>query len=129
MIKYVLMWFPLLVTAFANGALRQMTYAKVMSEAWARGISVFSGIILTGAVMWLMLSRWKPATRFEAFIGGIIWLVMTEAFEFTMTVALMKKPVAFFVNMHNIQAGELWPLFLVWLLVAPPSIYTITRNR
>ncbi|HOW84108.1 MAG TPA: hypothetical protein PK573_16210 [Spirochaetota bacterium] len=128
MLKYMLMWIPLLATAFVNAALREMTYAPLMEREWAHRISVLTGIVLIGAVAWLMLKRNPPASSRDAVFGGITWLVMTETFEFCMTVLYSKKPLGFFLEMHNLPAGELWPLLLVWIALLPP-LYFRFRQR
>ncbi len=128
MLKYLLMWIPLLATAFANAALREMTYAPLMDRARAHRVSVLTGIALIGVVAWFMLRRKPPSSRWDSVFGGITWLVLTETFEFCMTVLYSKKPLGFFLEMHNLPAGELWPLLLVWIALLPP-LYFRFRQR
>jgi hypothetical protein len=123
--KYFFMWFPLLAAAFTNGAIREITYAGAMDAAAAHRLSVFTGIALTGAVLRPMLSRWRPASLRESLLGGALWLVMTEAFEFAMVVLYQGNPPGFFLRQHNVAAGELWPLFLIWIVLFPALFYKI----
>ncbi|MBN1533331.1 MAG: hypothetical protein JXA20_11755 [Spirochaetes bacterium] len=128
MSKYFFMWFSLLAAAFANAAVRELTYAGAMETAVAHRISVFTGIALTGLVIWPMLSRWRPASPRESLLGGLLWLLMTEAFEFCMVVLYQGNALKVFLWQHDVAAGELWPLFLLWIAAAPVLFHGI-RGR
>ena len=51
MLKYILSWFILLMAAFLNAAIRELTYAPALGES-ANNASVFTGIVLIGACIW-----------------------------------------------------------------------------
>lgn len=128
MLKYILMWPALLVAAFVNAAIREAVYASMTGTVWAHRISVFTGIVLTGVVAWSMLSKRPPLSSRDSILGGITWLVMTEIFEFSMIVLYSKKSVAFFLGVHNIAAGELWPVFLLWITMFPFLFYKLKHR-
>ena len=54
MIRDVLAWFPMLINAVANGALREFTYAKVLPELRAHQLSTLIGSVLMGFFIWLV---------------------------------------------------------------------------
>ncbi len=119
------MWFPLLAAAFVNGALREITYGRCMDTAWAHRLSVFTGMAIMSALLWPLLSKWRPVSARESLFGGLLWLVMTEIFEFSMVVLFSGKPFSFFLGMHNLAAGELWPLFLLFIALFPHLFFRI----
>ena len=119
MFRYVLAWFPMLVIAVANGALRRLALERVLSELRAHQVSTVIGSGLIGAFVWLLVRAWPPASGAEAFEIGLIWLALTVAFECFMGLVLLRLPPAQVLADYNLLAGRLWPLFLAWLTVAP----------
>ncbi len=119
MIRYVLLWFPMLLIAVANGALRQLTFGKVMPELRAHQLSTLTGSILIGAFIWFVIRVWPPASSRQALQIGITWLILTVAFEFFMGLVLAQKPLSLVLQDYNLLAGRVWVLFLIWLTLAP----------
>lgn len=119
MLRYVLAWFPMLVIAVANGALRQLTFAKVMPELRAHQISTLLGAVLIGAFIWFVVRAWPPSSSGQALLIGSVWLVLTVAFEFFMGLVLAHRPIAQVLHDYDLLAGRVWILFLVWLALAP----------
>ena len=48
LLTYTLAWFPLVILAILNGALRERGYKRFMSELRAHQLSTLIGIILVG---------------------------------------------------------------------------------
>jgi hypothetical protein len=119
LIRYVLAWFPMLLIAIANGALRQTTFAKVMPELRAHQLSTLIGSVLIGLFIWFVIRRWPPSSGRQALRIGLVWLLLTVAFEFVMGLVLTHKPLAQVLNDYNLFAGRVWSLFLIWLALAP----------
>ena len=119
MTRYVLAWVPMLVIAIANGALRQTTYAKVMSEARAHQLSTLIGSAVIGLFIWFIVRTWPPSSGREALQIGLVWLLLTVAFEFFMGLVLANRPLSEVLHDYNLFAGRVWLLFLVWLSLAP----------
>ncbi len=119
MTKYVLAWIPMLVIAVANGALRQLIFAKVMSEPHAHQLSTLVGSLFMGLFIWLVVHIWPPATGQQALLVGLIWLGLTVAFEFFMGLVLQHRPLAQVLDQYNLFACRVWVLFLTWITFAP----------
>jgi hypothetical protein len=117
--RYVLAWFPMLLIAIANGALRQTTFAKVMPELRAHQLSTLIGSVLIGLFIWFVIRTWPPSSGRQALRIGLVWLLLTVAFEFFMGLVLTHKPLAQVLNDYNLFAGRVWSLFLIWLALAP----------
>ncbi len=125
MVRYVIAWFALLVVAVANGALRQLTFGRHMSELGAHQLSTLVGSALIGIFIWFVVRRWPPSGDRQALLIGLLWLVLTVAFEFFMGLALARRPLPDVLRDYNLLQGRVWVLFLVWLTLAPWVFYRL----
>lgn len=119
MFHYLLAWIPMLLIAIGNGAVRQTVFAKFLPELRAHQLSTLTGAVLIGAFIWLVLHVCPPASGREAVIIGLVWMLLTVAFEMFMGLVLLKQPLAKLLADYNLMAGRVWVLFLVWLTLAP----------
>jgi len=117
--RYVLAWIPMLMIAVANGAIRQATFAKSMTELRAHQLSTLIGSVLIGLFVWFVMRTWPPSSTRQAQLIGIVWVLLTIIFEFFMGLALARKPLSQVLHDYNLPAGRLWVLFLLWLGLAP----------
>ncbi|MBX3727324.1 MAG: hypothetical protein KF823_15565 [Xanthomonadales bacterium] len=120
-----LAWLAILVLAIGNGLLREAVLVPRLGRV--AGI-VASGLLLIAAVFavaWLLL-RWRPA-RSPAQAGclGLGWLAATLVFEtgFGLVRGLTWPEL---VSAYTFADGNLWPLVLVALVLAP---VWVTRHR
>ena len=119
MTKYILAWIPMLVIAVANGALRQLIFAKAMSELRAHQLSTLIGSMVMGPFIWLIVNIWPPASGHQALLVGLIWLGLTVTFESFMGLVLQHRPLAQVLDQYNLFAGRVWVLLLAWITFAP----------
>ena len=119
MFRYLLAWIPMVAIAIANGAVRQMTFGKVMPELRAHQLSTFIGSAVIGAFIWFVIRAWPPSSDREAIAIGLVWLFLTVVFESFMGLLLMKRTVAQLLADYNLLAGRVWVLLLIWVAVAP----------
>ena len=115
----------MLVIAVANGALRQTTFAKVMPELRAHQLSTLIGALLMGLFIWFVVRTWPPASNGEALLIGLVWLVLTVAFEFFMGLVLAHRPLSQVLQDYSLLTGRVWILFLIWLALAPWVFFRI----
>lgn len=108
-----------LVIAIGNGALRQTTFGKVMPELRAHQLSTIIGAVVMGVFIWFFIQVWPPSSNGEAIAVGLVWLVLTVVFEFSMGLVLLNRPMAQLLADYDWRAGRVWLLFLIWLMVAP----------
>lgn len=117
-------WVLILLFAIGNGALRE---ALLMPALGAVAGMVISGLLLIAAV-WLvsyLLLRVRPAQLpIHGLWLGIGWLVATLAFEFGFGMAVQGKALAELLVAYSFAGGNLWPLVLLSVLIAP---YLLTR--
>ena len=81
MIRYVLVWIPMLAIAVANGALRQLVFVKGLSEPHAHQLSTLTGAIFIGAFIWFIIRKWPPSSGEHALLIGLVWVFLTIIFE------------------------------------------------
>jgi hypothetical protein len=127
--KYILAWFPMLIIAIANGMVRQSLYAPVVGDLAAHQISTVIAIVLFGLYIRWGIRRWAPASPSQAVAIGIVWFLMTVAFEFLFGRFVAGHPWETLIANYDLSAGRLWPLVLVWLAVAPWLFHRLRTRR
>jgi len=119
MIRYVLLWIPMLAIAIANGAFRQLVLAKLLPEPHAHQFSTLTGSILIGAFIWFVVRTWRPSSERHALLIGLVWFLLTVAFESYMGLVLQQRSLSQVLYEYNVFAGRVWALLLVWVALAP----------
>jgi hypothetical protein len=128
MSRYLIAWLVMLVVAIVNGGLRDFTYGRYLTALAASQLSCLSGIILLGAVIYLYHRRWPFASARQAWSAGLFWMALTVAFEFLFFHYVAGHPWAELLAAYDIASGQLWPLILLWVLVAPYLFYRLRRG-
>lgn len=123
--RYLIAWFVLLLVAVVNGGLRDFTYGKHVSELLANQISCVTGIALFAVVISRYVRRWPPASPREAWFIGVFWMALTVAFEFLFFHYVGRHSWEVLLANYDLADGRLWPLILLWVLVAPYFFYRI----
>lgn len=126
MLRYALLWVPMVPLAIVNAAIRESVYRRFAGELAAHQHSTASGILLFGIYIWLVTGRWRIESAGRAVAIGALWLTMTVAFEFLFGRFVMGHPWSRLLHDYNLIAGRLWVLVLVWVAVAP---YVMFRLR
>lgn len=128
LLRYLLAWLGLAILAIANGTIREYTYGKVVSELAAHQISTLTAILLSGIFVWFLHRHWPLQSTGQAWKIGIMWLVLTIAFEFGFGHWVVGHPWSRLLADYNILAGRVWGLFLAGVLVLPYAIYTLSQR-
>lgn len=126
--RALLSWLVLLVVAFVNGALRQLAYPSTLGDFAARQVAAGVGAVAFGIVIWILLRRWPVPGPRQAWATGAFWASLTVAFE----VALVRgsgRPWQDVVDQYALWEGSLWPLLVLWVLVAPAVISALQHRR
>jgi|SRR5690606_9059121 len=127
LIKYFLLWLPMILIAVLNGTARDLGYKKYLGELLARQLSTIVLIIVFGIYIGLVLQKYPPANLGQSVKIGILWLVLTLLFEFGLGLA-GGKSWAELLSDYNILQGKLWVLVPLWVAVAPYLFY-IWNNK
>jgi hypothetical protein len=117
----------MLIIAIANGALRQLTYGRVMPELRAHQLSTVIGSALIGLFIWGVVRVWPPASARQALSIGLVWLALTVAFEFVFGRFVMHRLWSRLFNDYNVIEGRIWVVFLIWLILAPYVFFRLHR--
>ena len=126
--RYLAAWFVLLAVAMVNGALRELTYGKYVSELLAHQLSCISGILLFAVVIRQYVCLWPPVSVRQAWGIGLFWMALTVAFEFLFFHYVAGHPWQVLLANYDISSGRLWPLILLWVAVAPYVFYRFSRQ-
>lgn len=119
MTRYLIAWVAMVPIAILNGALRESTYGRRLSELRAHQLSTATGIVLLGALMWAVIRVWPPSSGGQALGIGLLWLFLTVAFEFSFGRLVVKRSWAELARDYDVLKGRVWLLVLVWVGVAP----------
>ena len=126
--KYLLVWFLLAIVAIANGVIRQSTYGKSVSDLAAHQISTITAILASGAVVWMVSRSWPIESASQAWTIGLLWLIMTIAFEFGFGHYIAGHSWDHLLADYNILNGRVWSLFLLWVAVLPFVVFKLSTK-
>src|SRR5512133_2213828 len=118
-LRALAIWFVILILANVNGALRELWLIPRLGEQLGRVVSplILSGLVLL--VSWLAIRWMAPGTASDALKIGVLWLVLTLAFEFLAGHYGFGEPWAVLLEEYHIERGRIWVLVLLTVLLAP----------
>ena len=122
--KYVIGWFPLVLIAIVNGTFRQIAFQQALGELHAHQLSTAIGIVLFGVYIYWYVRRSKLQSMSEAVQIGILWMLLTIAFEFGLGRIVLGRDWSVLLHDYNLIEGRVWVIVLIWVAVAP-SIFFI----
>jgi hypothetical protein len=127
MVRYFLIWIPMVVIAIINGAARDLWYGNFVSDALARQLSTITALALFTLYIWALLRRWPPRSKAHAVAIGLSWLGLTLGFEFLFGHYVAGLAWSRLLSDYNVLAGRLWVLIPLWLAGAPYAFHRLTR--
>lgn len=117
MTRYILAWYTMLALAIANGGFRQITFGKHMPELRAHQLLTAIGSVIMGIFIWFVVQFWPPTSSSQAVSIGLVWVVLTVAFEFGMGRFLMHCPWRQLFGDYKLAVGRVWPYCLSGLVL------------
>ncbi|MFV8347986.1 hypothetical protein [Flavobacterium sp. ZB4P13] len=127
MLKYFLLWFPMVFIAIVNGTARDLWYKKYIDELAARQLSTLSLIIFLGVYMFFVIKRFPPQSVSQSLFVGLIWLVLTLVFEFGLGF-YRGNTLSQLLDEYNIMNGHIWLLIPIWIISAPYIFFKILQH-
>jgi hypothetical protein len=124
--RYLAAWLGLVVLAFFNAAIRQVAYATYVGELAAHQISTLTLCVLVGLYAWALGGIWRLKSPSQALGVGLMWMVLTIAFEFGFGHYVVGDSWDKLLRAYNILDGRVWGLFILWVALAP---YVFYRTR
>jgi len=117
--KAATLWLAILVLAILNGILREKALMPVMGAA--PGL-LASGIILSLCIFLVAFAAapwYGRQTARRWLLVGLIWLVLTLAFEFGFGLFAQGKSLADLLDAYTFRGGNIWPVVLAATLFSP----------
>ncbi|WP_217902855.1 hypothetical protein [Flavobacterium sp. J49] len=122
LLKYFLLWLPMIFIAVLNGSARDLWYKKHTGELTGHQVSTVSLIILFGFYITAVLKKYPPNSATQSMQIGLLWLVLTLLFEFGL--GLMRgQSWELLLQDYNVFKGRIWILIPIWVTVAPYLFY------
>ena len=118
-VKAIAVWLLILVLAVLNGALREAVLRPALGKPFAL---VLSGILLSALILvvaFLLVPRFGQVGRAQALYLGLLWLVLTLAFELGFGRWVQGRSWSELLRAYTFEDGNLWPLVLVVTFLAP----------
>ena len=123
-------WPLMPVAAVLNGAVREAVLVPALGRGAAEVLSVATALALFYAIAYVFLRRVRaPFTAAGLWALGACWAALAIVFEFVFFGVIMGVPLTELVAAYNIFAGELWPVVVVGVLVAPPLVGALVVRR
>lgn len=123
--KYLLAWLTMLLVSIANGALRDLSYGRHMTELAAHQLSTVSSILLLGIIIRKFVYIFPPVSGLQAIRIGLFWLALTVAFEFLFFHYAGGHSWSVLLANYDILRGRVWVCVLAWIALAPCVFYRI----
>jgi hypothetical protein len=123
--KYFFAWFGLVVLGLLNATIRQVVYARYVSELAGHQISTLTLAVLVGLYAWALSGFLKLSSPGEAIGVGLMWMVLTIVFEFALGRYVVGDSWGTLLRAYNLLEGRVWGLFVLWVGVAPYVFYRI----
>ena len=117
--KAALIWFVLMVSAIANGALRIKFIIPITGEVVGHVISTALLCALILVITWVTIGWMGPETTQGAVDIGVAWLLMTLGFEFGVGGLISHRSWAEMLADYNVFAGRVWVLVPIITFLAP----------
>lgn len=122
-IQFIL-WLPMILLAVLNGLLREKVFRKGMNELSAHQLSTLLLMLLCFIYVYLIFPFSKIETDTNAWLVGVLWVILTVAFEYIIGI-FSKKPKHLLWKDYHLSAGRIWVLFLIALGCIPYLVYLI----
>lgn len=122
-------WLVLICAEIIHGILRAIVLVPILGEFRSNQIGVFTGSAIIILIAYLTI-RWIGAQRpKETLLVGLIWLVLTVAFEVLFGRFVMGLSWGELLAGYNIAKGGLMPLGLLILLLSPMIASKLREKR
>jgi hypothetical protein len=126
--KYFFAWFGMMVLAIINGGLRDFAYKTYFGDLAAHQISTVVLIVLLAGYFRFLTSVWPIKSKTQAWIIGVMWFLMTEAFEFGIGL-IEGDSWSTLLHAYNVFAGQVWIFIPLWVLIGPYVFFRYVRSK
>jgi len=127
-VRGILMWFVLMALMFINGACRELVTGMFVGERTAEVIHIVSACLIILLVTCGFCRRERGGCVSRLGVLGVIWAMMTVAFETILIVWIQGDPLREVASAYDITRGELWPVVVLTVLLAPVCAGLVCRR-
>jgi hypothetical protein len=124
-LRSVLAWLAILGLAILNGALRQGLLLQRLGDRTAHIVSTLLLSILVLTATWVLWPWLRPASSREAWLVGVLWVLLTVAFEFLAGHYVFGTSWKKLLGDYNVAQGRVWLLVLITTLLAPLLVFRL----
>lgn len=124
-LKSAAIWAAFIPIAIANGLIREKLLAPVLGSRLALPLSGLSGAALFFLLVHVSLPWVGPLPVRRSLAIGLVWLVMTVAFEFLFGRFVAGKPWRELLQAYDPTTGNLWLLVLLVIALSPVSVVAL----
>lgn len=128
LMRTVLAWCLLLGGAILNGMLREGIILPRTGRSVAHAISTVLLCLLIIGIGWPATAWVAPATLYDAWIVGTVWLGLTLAFEFGAGHFVFGHSWNELLAEYNLLAGRIWMMVLIVTLMTPIMTFTLRQT-
>lgn len=118
----------MLLLAVLNGVVREFLLKAPLGELRAQQLSTVTLLILFSIYIWLVIRHWTPESLPQSLWIGLLWLVLTLAFEFGFGRFVGGRSWSALLEEYNLPAGRVWVFIPAWVAVAPYIFYRKRRQ-
>ena len=128
-LRGIAIWCCIIAVEVVHGMARTMFLAPVVGDFRARQVAVFTGSVLIVAVAASFI-RWIDPARVRDAVGvGIVWLILTLAFELAFGRYVVHASWSRIASDYDLLRGGLLPIGLFVLTAAPLIAAKLRRVR
>jgi hypothetical protein len=125
MLKYLFLWIPMLLIAIFNGSVKSFGYKTKLGGPAAHVLSAVSLLLLFALYIACVIRLFSPASPLQAIEVGIMWMVLTLAFEFALG-RWLGRSFGILLSDYRFERGYLWILVPLWVAIAPYLFYSMS---
>jgi hypothetical protein len=107
------------VIASANGAAREALLIPRLGDVTGRAVSTLALSAFIVILTWMSIAWIAPRSVPQAWVIGVLWVLLTLAFEFLAGHYLFHNPWSRLLEDYDVLGGRIWVLVLITTLVAP----------
>jgi len=112
-------WFIIIIAEMIHGILRGLFLVPFFGDFASRQIGVFTGSLIILVVVYMTI-RWIEAKKKKEFLpAGVIWMVLTVAFEICFGRIVMNSGWDRILSDFNILNGGFLSLGMLFLMLSP----------
>jgi hypothetical protein len=118
-LKSIVVWLVFILLESLNGTIRIVWLLPVLGDGRAEQLAFVTGSVVLLAIVTLF-SRWLQASRVSQQLSvGLLWMVLTLVFEIALGRLIFGYSWEQIVADFNLVNGQLMPLELVLMTLAP----------